>query len=220
MIRWRARSNALRRRCCLAPGDCWMGVLRGLRDLRTYAVLLVAMAVLNGCASLALAPERVTRAAPFEIVGRVLVSYDGKGFTAGVRWAHAADADEVWLMTPTGQALAQIREDAEGATLVGVDQVKYRAGNIEAMTKRALGWELPAKRLQHWVRGTPAPDTPAEITERDESGRIRRLTQDGWRITYEYYAAPENAGLPRRMDVVGATQTLRLVIDNWERAAP
>lgn len=188
--------------------------LSGSRSLCAALMLLVA---LGGCAVLPVPQERTARAAPFDIVGRVLVSYDGSGFTASVRWSHTADADEFWLMTPTGQALAQIREDAEGATLLGVDQVTYRAASIESMTRRALGWELPARRLQHWVRGTPAPDVPAEITERDDSGKIKRMAQDGWRITYDYQATPEYAGLPRRMEVVGATQTLRLVIDNWGR---
>lgn len=182
---------------------------------RALCAALLSLTLLSGCALLPSAPQSAMRAAPFDIVGRVLVSYQGTGFTAGVRWTHTADADEVWMMTPTGQALAQIREDVEGATLIGLDQVTYRAGSIEAMTRRALGWELPVKRLQHWVRGTPAPDMSAEITERDDSGKIKRMTQDGWRISYDYQATPDYAGLPRRIEMVGTTQTLRLVVDNW-----
>lgn len=187
----------------------------GLLTLRGWcAAWLVAMvAVLGGCAVLQ-PGEPMARAAPFELMGRVLVNYQGTGFTANLRWLHGAQADEVWLMTPTGQTLAQIREDHEGATLIGADQTTYRAGSIEAMTKRALGWELPARRLQHWVRGTPAPDSPADIGEREDNGKIKRFTQGGWRVSYDYNAAPE-AGLPRRMEVVGDTQTLRLVIDSW-----
>ena len=72
-------------------------------------------------------------------------------------------------------------------------------------------------RLQHWIRGAPVPNNPAEITARDAAGKIRQLAQDGWKITYDYYPPLENEGLPRRMEVVGATQTLRLVIDTWRR---
>jgi outer membrane lipoprotein LolB len=182
--------------------------------------LLAALLVVSGCASVPPRQE-VARAAPFEILGRVLVSYQGRAFTAHVRWLHAADTDEIWLMTPTGQALAHLLENAGGAVITSADQTQYRAARVEALTQRALGWELPVTRLQYWVRGVPAPslppDTPAEIGERDTAGRIRNLAQDGWRIGYEHYPPEQNEGLPRRVELVGATQTLRLVIDTWRR---
>jgi outer membrane lipoprotein LolB len=181
-------------------------------------VVLAALVAVSGCASLP--PPRVARAAPFDLLGRVLVNYDGRAFTANVRWVHAVDGDDLWLMTPTGQALAQVREDGSGAILTAADQTQYRAARVEALTQRALGWELPMTRLQHWVLGAAVPDTAAEITERDASGKIRQLSQDGWRITYEYYPPTQNEGLPRRMELVGAAQTLRLVIDTWRQDAP
>ncbi len=191
-----------------------MSFARALWLPATLAVLFG----LGGCAGLPPAPG-VPRAAPFEVLGRVLVSYDGRAFTANVRWLHASDSDEIWLMTPTGQALAHVREDGEGAVLTGADQTQYRAARVEALTRRALGWELPMTRLQYWVRGTPAPaspaDAPAEVGERDEAGRIRQLTQDGWRIRYEHYPPARNAGLPWRLQLAGATQSMRLVIDTW-----
>jgi outer membrane lipoprotein LolB len=182
-------------------------------------VVLAALLGLGGCASLQPQTPAAPRAAPFEVLGRVLVSYDGRAFTANVRWRHAPDADEIWLMTPTGQALAHLHEDGTGAVITSADQTQYRASRVEALTKRALGWELPMTRLQYWVRGVPAPvippDAPAEIGERDTAGRIRQLMQDGWRISYEHYPLTQNDGLPRRLELVGAAQTLRLVIDTW-----
>jgi outer membrane lipoprotein LolB len=182
-------------------------------------VVLAVMFGFSGCASLTSAP-RVERAAPFDVLGRVLVNYDGRGLTANVRWLHARDTDEIWLMTPTGQALAHVREDAEGAVITTADQTQYRAAQVESLTRRALGWELPIARLQHWIRAMPAPGSSAEITERDGAGKIRKLTQDGWRITYDYYAPGQNDGLPRRLELVGTAQTLRLVIDTWNPEAP
>ncbi len=182
-------------------------------------LLLVAALTLGGCASVQPVPN-AARAAPFEVLGRVLVHHQGNAMSANVRWLHAADADELWLMTPTGQAFAHIREDAAGAVLTSADQRQYRADRVEALTKQGLGWELPMARLQYWIRGAPVPNTPSEVAERDAAGKIKQLAQDGWKISYDYYAAAENDGLPRRMEVVGATQTLRLVIDTWRKDAP
>ena len=179
---------------------------------------LLLLSVLGGCAVLA-PRDAGPRAEPFDVLGRVLVSYDGRSFSSHVRWQHAAQFDELWLMTPTGQTLAHLREEGMGAVLTGTDQTKYYGASVEALTQQALGWEFPLARLQHWLRGMPAPNIAADIAERDGAGRITRMTQEGWRISCEYYSAAEQDGLPRRVEITGATQNIRLVIDSWRREA-
>ena len=176
------------------------------------AALMLGLAA--GCATLKDVPRR---ADPFEFMGRVLVHSSGAAVTANTRWVHTADTDELWLLTPTGQAVAQMREDGTGATITGIDQVVYRGTSVESLSKRALGWELPLSRMQYWVRGAPAPGLPADIKERDAAGKVRVMLQDGWTVSYEHYAADRFQGLPRRMEISGATQSIRLVIDTWGR---
>lgn len=179
-------------------------------------ITLLSLAVLAGCASLLPAARApVPRAAPFDVLGRVLVSFDGRALSANVRWLHTAEIDDIWLMTPTGQALAYLREDREGATFTGVDQTSYRASSMAALTQRALGWELPTVQLQHWLRGVPAPGVNPELVERNADGRIKQLGQHGWRVSYDYDPQAPNANLPRRMELKREAQTLRLVIDTW-----
>ena len=179
------------------------------------AVCVVSL--LGACA--ALPPQEAgSRAEPFDVLGRVLVSYDGKSFSSNIRWQHAAESDELWLMTPTGQTLAHLREDRNGATITATDQTQYHGSSIESLTKRGLGWELPLARLQHWLRGTPAPTVFADIVERDSAGRVIRMAQDGWRLGYEYSSDPDYEGRPRRVEVTSDAQTIRLVIDSWRRA--
>ena len=177
------------------------------------SAVLMAVAALFGCAALPPAGETLPQAAAFDLVGRVAVTYDGRAFSSGVRWQHLPERDEIWLLTPTGQALAQITADASGATLTGTDQNQHHAGDVERLTRRALGWELPLARLTWWVRGEPAPGVPAEDALRDEQGRLVRLRQDGWNITFVRPPAPD--GLPRRLDVVRDGHQIRLLIDNW-----
>lgn len=187
--------------------------------LRAFVLPAMAAALMSigGCASVPSSLQGASRAAPFDVLGRMLVNFDGRSLTANVRWLHAPDADDVWLMTPTGQALAHLREFADGAVITLADQTQYRAGSLETLAQRALGWELPVGHLQHWVRGSLAPGVNSETVERDDEGRIRQLTQAGWRVTYDYFGVGENKDLPRRMEVVGSAQTLRLVIDSWRR---
>ena len=181
---------------------------------RSGAAALGAVLGLAGCA--VLAPTSPGSDTPFDIVGRVAVSFDGKAFTSNLRWRHAAGREEVWLSTPLGQTVAHIQSGAAEATLTTSDQQQYRATSVEALTRRALGWDLPLASLTWWVRGEAVPGggAPAAI-ERDPRSRLTLLEQDGWRIAYENYPPGEHGGLPRRLDLKSGTQEIRLLIDGW-----
>lgn len=181
--------------------------------LRILAASAAALA-LAACAVLPTG-ERVPRATAFDLVGRVAVTYDGRAFTSGVRWHHLAEQDEIWLLTPTGQAVAHILAGASGATLTGADQNQYHAGDVESLTRRALGWELPLARLTWWVRGESVPGAPVAEAVRDQQGRLVRLQQDGWHITFVHPVANDQGGLPQRLDLKRDAHRIRLVIDNW-----
>lgn len=179
----------------------------------------IASAALAACATLAPPGEPAQRAAAFDLVGRVAATYEGRAFTSGVRWEHLPERDEIWLLTPMGQALAHITADASGATLTSADQNQYHAGDVERLTQRALGWALPLAQLTWWVRGEPVPGAPADEALRDQQGRLVRLRQDGWHIVYVHPADNGRSGRPQRLDLARAGQQIRLVIDNWRDAA-
>ena len=176
-------------------------------------------AVLAACAVLS-SDRPAGRAAAFDLVGRVAVTHDGRAFTSGVRWQHLAEHDEIWLLTPTGQALAHILSGPEGATLTGADQNVYHAADAESLTRRALGWELPVTRLTWWVRGEIVPQGPVEETLRDQQGRLVRLQQDGWHVTLVHPAANGHGGRPQRLELARPGYRIRLVIDSWGSDSP
>jgi outer membrane lipoprotein LolB len=181
--------------------------------LKTCAALAAA-AALAGCAMLQ--PERpAERARAFDLVGRVAVNHEGRAFSGGVRWEHTAERDEIWLLTPVGQALAHIVGDAQGATYTGADRSRHSARDIASLTRRALGWGLPIEHLSWWVQGAIAPAAVIQHVERDEHGRLVTLGQEGWRIAYTYSAPAGQGGRPRRLDIAGGAQEVRLVIDSW-----
>jgi outer membrane lipoprotein LolB len=185
-------------------------------------VAAASITLLSACAMLAPSDRLAQRAAAFDLIGRVAVTFDGRNFSSGLRWQHVAERDEVWLMTPTGQALAHILADDNGAKLTGADQQTYQARDVEALTRRALGWELPLARLAWWVRGEPVPGSEPKDAVRDEHGRLVRFAQDGWNITLTHPPAAERR-MPQRLELAREGHKIRLVIDSWrdaEAAAP
>jgi len=179
---------------------------------------LAAAAALAGCALLAPSPPPPP-APGFDLIGRVAVSTDGRTFSSGVRWQHTAERDELWLLTPAGQALAHIVGDAGGATFTGSDRSQYQAADIASLLRRALGWEMPVTHLAWWVQGQLAPGAVVQAVERDAHGRLAVLAQEGWRIAYLYDSQDAGAGRLRRLELAGESHEIRLVIDGWRRAA-
>lgn len=185
-------------------------------SFRALAAGLVAV-LLAACAALPVVPRDPQ---PFDLLGRALVTYSGGAVTANLRWEHAAQRDEIWLMTPTGQTLAHIVDSPAGAVLTRADQQQYRADNVEALTRQGLGWALPLGLLQYWVRGLPAPGAPPTAVERDASGRITTLVQNDWRVALTYNApGGEHAGAVRRVDLNDGPNEIRFVIDTWRDTA-
>jgi outer membrane lipoprotein LolB len=182
--------------------------------LKPFAAV-IALAMIAGCAALMPSDRPAERAGAFDLVGRVAVAFDGRNFSSGLRWRHAPDREEVWLNTPTGQAVAHILADEEGATLTGADRQTHRAADVEALTRQALGWELPLTRLAWWVRGEAVPGSPLAEPVRDQRGRLVRFVQNGWNITLAHPGAEEAGGMPRRVELARGGHHIRLVIDDW-----
>ena len=145
--------------------------------------------------------------------GRVVIKGRDTAFSSGLRWQAGPADDELWLNAPLGQTLGHLKRDAAGAVLTTADQTVYRAGSIESLTRRAFGWELPVDRLRWWVLGRAAPAPLPAVAERDARQRLTVLTQDGWRVQFEYDG---EAAQPLRLQATQPDAEIRLAIDTLE----
>lgn len=188
---------------------------------RPTAVLLGALSLLlAGCASAPPATQPLVSleaAANFDVTGRVAVKYDDQGFSGGFHWTHDGHSDDIYLMTPLGQAVARIFRDASGVTLTTQEGKQLKARDPESLTREALGWSLPVEGLQFWILGRPAPG-PKPVAIRDAENRLARLEQDTWGIEYLGYRAAESGALPGKMRLTRGDLEIRLVIDRWRLA--
>lgn len=153
----------------------------------------------------------------FELAGRVAVRDGKQSFSGGVRWHHTHASDEILLLSPLGQTVAQIQRNPEGVQLTTSEQKIYRAADVESLTGQVLGWRLPLTGLQYWVSGVNSPATSATV-DRDDTGRVVAVRQDGWEITYlSFFPLQQGqAARPRVLALQRGDLEIRLVIDNWE----
>jgi outer membrane lipoprotein LolB len=177
-----------------------------------YPLVFCICFLLVGCASFVFKPSvvetkiieagEVTPPVNFEFMGRVLVKGGNKGFSGGIRWSHASTVDNIHLLSPFGQVVAEIKSSEGAALFTTSEQRIYRAANVEN---------------QYWVRGVNAPKTKSEI-DRDADGRVIGIRQDGWTITYTSYFPSKliKTEWPRVLVLKRSNLKIKLVIDNWE----
>jgi len=175
------------------------------------------LAVVAGCAAV-----RTTQTLPassagidtFSLSGRVAVKLEQRGYSARLNWRHVAGGDRLRLLSPVGSVIAELEADASGAMLITGDKKVYRSGDVQALTREVLGWDLPLDGLQYWVVGRAEPALPVQAEERDTLGRLTRLKQSNWQISYLAYVG--ESALPSRMALAYDTLSLRLIIDRWD----
>ena len=152
----------------------------------------------------------------FDLGGRVAVKLDGRGYSARLRWRHVADSDALWIYSPVGSTIATLTADGDRATLVTSKQETYQSTDVQSLTRKVLGWDLPLAGLKYWVLGRVDPALPVEAIDRDERFRIQRLVQGGWEI--EFVGYQPDGSLPTSMVLRFEGLRMRLLIDRWNVA--
>jgi outer membrane lipoprotein LolB len=189
---------------------------------RSAAWLLAALlaVLLPACSSL---PRSETGQAltaaeleSFRLSGRMNLRVDKDSLPGRVRWSHAPARDELWFYSPVGAAVAHLVQDEQGALLVDSKGKEYRADSLHELALDVLGWDLPLDGLPYWVRGLPWPGAQANQAQRDDQGRLTRLEQAGWEVSYLAWAGNGTRALPAKLDLEGERLRLRLVIERWD----
>lgn len=183
--------------------------------------------VLAGCATRPVPPAptpafdpELPEYAAWSIRGRVSLVRGEQGWHAGMNWQETAGHYRLDLAGPLGQGALQISGAVEGMVrLQTADGRQYAATDADALVLSATGWQLPVTGLRYWVRGVPAPGVDAGITT-DNRGRLARLQQSGWEITYNRYRALAGRDWPTRMRLEAADVSVTLVVDEWTVIPP
>lgn len=195
-------------------------------------IIVSVFLFLTGCAVLAppMAPATVRTlvvepaenllnvpVADFNVIGRVSVRSTDQSFSGNVHWQHTQFEDIILLLSPLGQAVAEIRKNDDVVSLVTAKEEAFYARDVEELTSEVLGWRLPLSGLQYWIQGTYSPASSA-VVELDEEDRIVAIRQDGWQIIYVRYFTdqPKEAVVrPRVIELQFDALKIRMAVDNW-----
>src|SRR5699024_10511064 len=114
------------------------------------------------------------------------------GWTGNLSWRQRGDHFDVRLAGPLGAGGMRAQGTLDRVIIDTSDGKHLETSEPAALAKQSLGWSFPLKPLSHWAKGVPAPGKYERISV-DDQGRLRALTQDGWKLSYLDYTKPEGA---------------------------
>lgn len=162
--------------------------------------------------------QDIAQISQFTIKGRIGVQAEGKGFSGNLAWQHDKINDDIALFSPLGGQVAGIKRTAENVTLEDDKGNSMTAADVETLTQKALGWQLPLSGLADWSLGRPT-NSAIQASTWDESGRLSTLKQDGWDIEYQNYSDQNGHFLPGKIVLKSEKVNLKLLVERWDGIA-
>lgn len=199
--------------------------------MRTYPIIIAAF-FLTSCASL---PERppvadveaawsfrqaaLTRLQSWDLRGRLAMRTEETGAHASLHWVREQRMHRMNLAGPFGGGRVRVIYNDDSAELRDASGEVYRGASVQEVLARATGWWLPLEGLNYWVLGLPEPGVPA-VSELDQWGRLKTLTQEGWHIDFLEYTQGGGLDLPKRVFISrkpNGKEVLeaRIAIEQW-----
>ena len=147
--------------------------------------------------------------------GRIAVrDANDEGWSASLHWQQQGEHYDIQLSGALGQGAARIHGNGGNAVLEAADQPPRVAPDPETLMEEQLGWHVPVRGLKFWLTGRPGPDG-FDVQRVDGLGRLSKLEQDGWVVSYNSYEEVEGIELPRKLEMSNQRLRVRLVIDQW-----
>lgn len=162
--------------------------------------------------------QEVANIKQFALQGRIGVQTEGKGFSGGITWQHQPELDEISLHSPLGGEVAHIQKTAAKVLLTDANGKSISANDIESLTAKTLGWQLPLTGLADWALGRPT-NSIIEASTWDNEGHLSTLKQEGWLIEYQDYSISAGTSLPHKITLRNDKVFLKLLVQQWNDTA-
>ena len=182
-------------------------------------VLLVACAPLRtretpaAAAAQAAREAELARHARWTITARIAVSNGQDGGSGELVWSQDGEHYTFTVHAPVTGKTWKLSGDSAHATLEGVDPAPDVGPDAQRLLRERLGWDVPLKDLDAWVRGMRAP-ARAEV-QYDAQNLPAVIEQDGWKVEYRDWFGERNPPLPRKVFATRGAARVRVAIENW-----
>ena len=152
------------------------------------------------------------------MTGRFALSNGREGGSGNIEWTQGGGELRLLLSAPITRQGWLLERNRAGITLSGGPQGPLQGDDAARLLREATGWDIPVASMVHWARGVADPSASVDGVEYDTDGRLRTLTQQGWRVDYLDWFPAEGAQpvMPRRMEARRQGATVKVAVDQWQ----
>ena len=152
----------------------------------------------------------------FTASGKIALRTAEQAESASLIWQQLGESSHLRLSGPMGLSATTV--DSNGKQVVIRQGDETRRWDIDdPAPEYSLGWSLPLKALQYWLKGVPAPELELERLRLDPAGKLPlSLQQQGWRVDYQAFDNFEGYILPTRLQVSREDTSARIILRRWE----
>ncbi len=156
--------------------------------------------------------EQMLGISNWHIKGKIGYETAAESGSAWVDWRQRVNRFNLLLGGPFGAGTVQIFGDDNFVTLRQAKASDISAVSAKALARRLLGWELPIDELSYWIRGIPAPDTPASEQGFNQQNLLVNLHQHGWQLVFSNYRHTEAGVFPGKITATRGETHFKLII--------
>lgn len=125
----------------------------------------------------------------FQAAGKLSIRADNQGFQAGFDWENSPQIKHIDILTPLGNTVGRLCQDAIGAVAQNAKGQVFQAATVDELAQQLTGQEIPLDYLDLWAVGRYSTQEPHQILSNGS------LSQAGWTIS----RTVQDNGAPRRL---------------------
>jgi outer membrane lipoprotein LolB len=160
--------------------------------------------------------ERIEAIDYFTASGKIALRTAEQAESASLLWQQLGASSHLRLSGPMGLSATTVDSNGEQVVIRQGDETR-RWDIDDPAPQHTLGWSLPLRALQYWLKGVPAPGLELEQLNLDPAGELPvSLQQRGWRVEYQAFEQFEGYILPTRLQVSREDTSARIILRHWE----
>lgn len=140
--------------------------------------------------------------------GQIAVHNGNEARSAQVYWEQRGANYNMQLFGPFPGGSLKIHSQS------GLVKLSQGSGYIAHFQEHTV-WSIPIDEMLYWIKGMPAPNSPAETTwDRDQ--HLVKLDQSGWQILYSHYTSNQGIDLPRKIEAHNPPLKIKIIVNDWQ----
>jgi outer membrane lipoprotein LolB len=194
-----------------------------------FKIIVSLFAVcLSGCASMATQQpaqnhhiswderaETLSAIQDWDLKAAIALHANKAAESGSLHWEKNGEQYSILIYGPLGASTIVMTGSPGKVELLTPQGKKFYASSPEILLAQQTGWHLPVSQLNYWIRGLPAPESPA-LKHFDSFNHLMLLEQQGWNIQYLRYMTVNHVDLPAKIFLNYPGLSVRIVITNWQ----